>query len=527
MFFKNYNSVASAGCVAKNKQIFLLKMRTDYASKLEKGSKKFFCPECGKKSFVRYVDTYTGNYLPPEYGRCDRESKCAYHLNPYLDGYLETISKEPNVTGTTEVSYGKQKYIYSQYRPLNPSKTFSEQKTVYFDVETFKQTLKPEGYEKNTFIQNLLSEVRFPFQVDEVTRVIELYRLGTITEGYRVGAVTFPFIDLEGNIRTVQVKEFDTGNHTTGTDFLHSILEKNCIRNKETFPDWLKAYAKNDKKVSCLFGEHLLKKFPFHPVALVEAPKTAVYGSLYFGFPEENSQNLIWLAVYNKSSFSFDKLKVLQGREVYVFPDVSKDGSTFSEWETKARKIERELSGTSFIFSDLLERLASGNDKNKGYDLADYLIQKDWRLFRKQVLQIKTEPNPEPECENKIADHSEMMITVTKNQNDVTPSIKTDESSNPDVKAEVFTESHKKPDEKKSRKYFESWSKEIQALENFFTGTEIPDNIMALNAYSTISNLRKFINSHLSVVKANNGNPTFLPYLNRLQQLKDKISSSN
>lgn len=502
-------------------------MRTEYIYLLEKGSKKFSCPECGKRTFVRYIDTYTGDYLPSEYGRCDRESKCAYHLNPYLDGYLETINKEPNVTRTAKMGSVKQKYIYSHYRPLNQSKAFSELKPVYFDLEAFKQTLKPEGYEKNTFIQNLLSEVRFPFQVDEVTKVIELYRLGTITEGYREGAVTFPFIDLEGNIRTVQVKDFDTGNHTTGTDFLHSILEKSYIRNKIPVPKWLKAYAENDKKVSCLFGEHLLKKYPFHPVALVEAPKTAVYGSLYFGFPEENSQNLIWLAVYNKSSFSFDKLKVLQGREVYVFPDVSKDGSTFSEWQTKARKIERESPDTSFIFSDLLEKLASEKDKFKGYDLADYLIQKDWRLFKKQVLRIKTESQPESECESKSEDQSEKIITITKNQNDETQTIKTDEASNPPVKAKLLLESHKKPDEKKFRKYSETWDKEIQALENFFTEAETPDHPIQFNTYSNISDVRKFIKSHLSVVKANNGKPTFLPYLSRLQQLKDKITTSN
>lgn len=499
-------------------------MKTEYLYILEIGSKKFPCPECGKRSFVRYINTETREYLHKDYGRCDRESKCAYHLNPYLDGYAAMIQEEKQrAAGVTTVNSVKQKYIYSRQRHLNSFKAHPGTKTVYFDFETFKATLKPEGYEQNVFIQNLLYQIKFPFEADKITKVIELYRLGTITKGYRVGAVTFPFIDIEENIRTVQIKEFDKDNHTKGTDFLHSILEKSYIRNKIPVPEWLKAYAENDKKVSCLFGEHLLKKYPFNPVALVEAPKTAVYGSLYFGFPEENSQSLIWLAVYNKSSFSFDKLKVLQGREIYVFPDVSKDGSTFSEWETKARKIERESPGTSFIFSDLLEKLATEEDKNKGYDLADYLIQKDWRLFKKQTLRIKTESHPESECESQ----SEKIITITKNQNDETQTIKTDEASNPTVKAKLLIESHKKPDEKKFRKYSEIWDKEIQALENFFTEAETPDHPIQFNTYSNISDVRKFIKSHLSVVRANNGNPIFSPYLSRLQQLKDRILSSN
>jgi hypothetical protein len=58
---------------------------------LEKGSKKYHCPDCNKKTFVLYIDIETGDHLPELYGRCDRESKCSYHLNPYLDGYAKAI----------------------------------------------------------------------------------------------------------------------------------------------------------------------------------------------------------------------------------------------------------------------------------------------------------------------------------------------------------------------------------------------------------------------------------------------------
>lgn len=353
-----------------------------YRYSLEKGGKKHHCPDCNKKTFVRYIDTETGDHLPEQYGRCDRESKCSYHLNPYLDGCAKAI---------WEQEQGNRSELPNNWKPQR-KKTIPQPtpKPVFFDFEVFKQTLQPERYEKNTFIQNLLTNVPFPFEADEVTKVIQLYRLGTVTNGYRSGAITFPFIDIGGNVRAVQVKQFDEQNHTTGTDFLHSIIKKLHTRNNKPLPEWLEAYTKQNKLISCLFGEHLLDKYPQNPVALVEAPKTAVYGTLYFGLPE-TPESLIWVAVYNKSSFSFDKQKVLQGRFVYVFPDLSKDGNTFKEWEAKAKDYESRLPGTRFVFSDLLEQKATPEQREQGADIADVLITKDWRDFRKQP------PQPEPE----------------------------------------------------------------------------------------------------------------------------------
>lgn len=348
---------------------------------------------------------------------------------------------------------------------------------VFFDFDTFKQTLQPERYEHNVFIQNLLNRAQFPFNVTDVTKVIQLYRLGTVATGYRAGAITFPFIDIKGNVRAVQVKQFDEQNHTTGTDFLHSIIEDYHSRNNKPLPEWLEAYIKQDKRITCLFGEYLLNKYPNAKVYLFEAADSAIYASLYFGFPEQS--NTICLAVYN--SFSFDKLKVLQGRVVYVFPDLSKGGNTFKDWENKAEEHESHLPGTRFIVSDLVP---------ESNDLADYLIKQDWRLFRKQ---------PEPE-------------KVTNRQNIISL------HAEPVPKVEVFeTERIEQP---------QNWNNDISELENYFESIEIPTRPVKLNSYSTITNCALFLRSHFSAVKENNGNRTFLPFLYRLQELK-KVLTTN
>jgi hypothetical protein len=458
---------------------------------LEKGSKKHHCPDCNKKTFVLYIDTETGDHLPEQYGRCDRESKCSYHLNPYLDGYAKAIREQEK---------GNRSELPNNWKPQR--KKVTPQPTpepVLFDFNTFKQTLQTERYEKNTFIQNLLFKVQFPFEAETITRIIEIYRLGTITNGYRSGGITFPFLDIKCNIRAIQVKQFDEQNNTTGTDFLHSIIEKHNTQNKKPLPKWLEAYTKQDKRISCLFGEHLLSKYHSNPVALVEAPKTAVYGALYFGLPE-TPESLIWLAVYNKSSFSFDKLKVLKGRFVYVFPDLSKDGNTFKEWKTKAKEYESRLPGTRFIFSDLLEKLAPDRDKSEGNDLADYLIKQDWRLFRKQNIKVQP-PQAEPEKVTKVT-------KVTHQQNNIFS------HAEPLPKVEVI----------KSERIEQNWSNDIALLENYFADIKLPTQPVKLNRCNTITDCSLFIQSHFAILMKKNKNKTFLPYLNRLKELKQVLT---
>ncbi len=467
-------------------------MENQYKYSLQKGSSKTICPECGKKTFVRYVDNVTGECLPSQFGRCDRESKCGYHNKP---------------------AFEKDQY-FKPYKVFTPKPKPQPQTPIPFEVLAGTLT----DYSKNVFIQNLLGRVAFPFDLIEIENVISLYYLGTVAS--YGGAVAFPFIDIENNIRAIQVKQFDETNHTTKTSFLHSILKYQYSQRGDRLPDWLPAYELNDLKVSCLFGEHLLTKFPLNPIALVEAPKSAIYGTLYFGLPNE-PERFIWVAVYNLSSLNVAKCKALQGRDVVLFPDLSKDGKAFDLWNSKLNELNT-IKGARFTISDLLERKASEAERANGCDIADYLICQDWRLFRDSA-------NSEI-CESQNKD-----IFCTP-QNIVEPIIKKVEKVKPEI--ELFNEKSEKR-ESETKHFFcapsiferdyrpqpkQNWSVEIYELEKHFTSVEIPSQPVRLNNYTMITNVPLFIESHLSTVKANNGQSIFLPHLHRLQQLKQIIN---
>lgn len=426
---------------------------------LEKGSKKHVCPNCSHKTFVRYIDIETRECLPSEFGRCDREVKCSYHANPYKNGF----GKNQNFT----------------YKPIPKQ----QPKQTFIPIDILKQTLIPENYANNVFIQNLLTSVPFPLQPEVVEQVISMYYLGTIGSGDMAGSITFPFIDKNNNIRAIQVKRFDKSNHTIITSFLHKIIEADYKTKKEPLPDWLIQYAENEKLVSCPFGEHLLNKYPNNPIALVEAPKTAIYATLYFGLPQQPT-DLVWLAVYNLSSLNYDKCKSLQGRKVILFPDLSEDGTAFNFWSKRADELKIQIPSSDFIVSDLLELNASPEQKANGCDLADFLINLDWRTFRSNKTPKELKPIS---AKSEKGEKSEALKNIFFNE--------------------------------------ENYKWNTEELESFYKSITLKNNSIQLNNYTMINDLQTFINSHLSVIKTNNGKRTYLPYINRLQELKQILTN--
>jgi len=72
----------------------------------------------------------------------------------------------------------------------------------------------------------------------------------------------------------------------------------------------------------------------------------------------------------------------------------------------------------------------------------------------------------------------------------------------------------------------ESWERNIAELETYFAGITLPEEPIEICQGNTIIDVSKFIDSHLAIVKTYNGKRTFLPYLTRLLELKQYLTSS-
>ena len=431
---------------------------SSYRYHLSRSSKKHVCPQCGKRRFKFYYDTLEARELP-DFGRCDREEGCKYHLHP------SSVRRD-----TDEVHV---KIVH----PAVPAFGIIPQ-------QVFDQTL--HGYTYNTFINNLIQEAG-ESQVQRIEQLVGLYYLGTVQGSYMTGAISLPFIDTAGRVRAVQEKLFDEHNHTIKTNWLHSRLKYGYTHRGEQLPQWLDDYEKAAKRVSCLFGAHLLPEYPTHKVALVEAPKTALYAALALGLPDEC--DTLWLAVFNLSSLSLDKCISLAGRDVVLFPDVSKDGAAFTKWSTQAEALGKQMTDTRFIVSDLLEQIATEQDREQGTDLADYVQQAfAAQQQRDEVSRVKS------------------VKSVTK------------------VDSDARHQPHRKPQECKQMSRFESVDEVVDpwdSLAETLTFLNILDicATYAPHPWMRITDMQKYIDTHVSILEANAGNNTYLPYLERIQSL--------
>jgi hypothetical protein len=416
---------------------------------------RYRCPQCNKeRKLTLYIDSVTGDHVHPIVGRCSRENNCGYHYTPKQYFTDHHINREI-------IPYSK---VNHQIASI-PDKPES-----FIPFRIFKSSL--QKHEDNHFIQYLVSF----FGAEITSELVGKYFIGT--SKHWGGSTVFWQIDGSGKIRSGKVMLY---NATTGK------------RVKEPFSHitWVHKLLKQEEFVlrQCFYGEHLLKD-KTKPVAIVESEKTAIIASVYL-------KQFTWLAVGSLNNLNIEICEVLQGRFVVLFPDLK----GFEKWSDKAKQFSAIA---TFTVSDLLERKATEEEKQKGLDLADFLI----RYKHNDFALPEPDPISEKEPEPAIAPPPLPDTPKTYGKFDISLII---EFKNKDQAEEVRA----KP-----------WDQEIEELENCFNRISVPESPIRLNSYSLIEAPTRFIHSHLDIIKANNGNSTYLPYLKRLQEYMITLSKS-
>ncbi|MFY0689686.1 MAG: hypothetical protein JXQ90_21115 [Cyclobacteriaceae bacterium] len=245
-----------------------------YRFTLDKSSKKFKCPNCGKQRFVRFWDNKQSMYAEEVFGRCDREVSCSYFRTP-KEG-LSPLSQTPRLnTGNRSLE------------------TFDLVPTKFFEASMRHQ-------ESNPLFQFLLSR----YSEDEVRHIAMTYGMGS--NPFNTKQTAFWQIDKLGNYRTAELISYDCKgkrDRNTAPNWIHSTLKKRGLVEKFNLRQ-------------CAYGVHLLNtKHSKKGVCVVEGAKTAIWMAL------ENPQ-YVWIGTPGVYGLNTDLIKHLDPSNTILIPDV-------------------------------------------------------------------------------------------------------------------------------------------------------------------------------------------------------------
>ena len=277
---------------------------TKYRFSLDRSSRKFLCPKCGHKTFVRYVDNLDNSYIEnPFVGKCDRSINCQYHLSPRKAGI--------RIENTLGAKLEDSKTILDSYATDFCSTDNENNHPYALDLDITPFLAK---HSHSSFYRFMLS---LGFPTLELKRVCESYLLGC----NRTSGVIFWQTDLSGIIRTGKIMHYDT---TTGKRLKH--LPPQWVHKKMNLPaDW--------QLRQCLFGLNQLRFNNSKPIALVESEKTAVLMSLF-------RSEYIWLACGGKYNLRAELINEVPTDSIDIFPDCD----AFNNWQDKLPRLQTQTS---------------------------------------------------------------------------------------------------------------------------------------------------------------------------------------
>lgn len=286
---------------------------------------KHECPQCHHKTFVRYIDMETGEYLSDDTGRCDREVNCGYHKTPHE--HFEETNTQP------EKSYWFPKKELR--KPLRPS-GFST-----ISMELVNESLCRCG------CNNFMIWFRERFGMSNAVNQALRYKIGS--SSHWPCSTIFWQIDKEQRVRTGKIMLYD---YHTGRRVKEPTSKIAWVHTQPPFHEF--------QLRQCFFGEHLLATED-KPVAIVESEKTAIIASIYF-------PDVLFLATGGLQNLNEDRCRAIEGRTIYLFPDLGAE----DKWREKAAAIPQLRNAKQ---STWLQKHSSEMDRDKGLDIGDFLAE--------------------------------------------------------------------------------------------------------------------------------------------------------
>lgn len=317
--------------------------------KYKGGQTKRICPECGRKSFTLFIDTYTGLPIADDCGRCDHSRSCSLGSATLKDYYRQHKQTFDDIESRIKTPVIKPE-------PPTPPEELDAYRSKWLAcmADRLRYSTKSDDVLRSTFV-SVLNSI---FDKEDVSRVINEYQIGATT-WHDVTRTYFWLIDKDGCPLDAKTIVYD--------ERLHRV--KNNEEGKRLNINWAHNYIREIKTSiphdfdlpSCLFGAHLLAKYPDKVVGLVEAEKTAVVASVVF-------PDLVWVATGGKQQKPVEKCKDLRGRRVVMFPDADAIGT----WELYANEIRRVCGVQSLVINKYIDDNA--NTLPKGADIADVIL---------------------------------------------------------------------------------------------------------------------------------------------------------
>ena len=244
--------------------------------------------------------------------------------------------------------------------PKNLSVTIKEQLPSFIDRSIMEQTLS--HYAINplyTFLARCIGK-------EEADRLCSLYRIGTSRKWG--GSAVFWQVDCNGRVRTGKIMLYDA---MTGKRVKHPQPHVCWVHTEMRLKDY--------RLRQCFFGEHILPIYPDRKVFVVESEKTAVIASHFM-------PDVLWIATGGKNGcFNERAATALAGRDVVLMPDL---GAT-QEWQTRIPMLDKVCRSVSV--NDILETMATKEQRSQGLDIADFLLMED---TPQMILQKMIDRNP-------------------------------------------------------------------------------------------------------------------------------------